>query len=726
MKAHARIAVAIALILGMTGCLDELVSWSPDGRYVLFTWPESDKGLWLWDSETNETKEIEPRLRTGGSWFSPESEALSKDWTGCRYLGTSNKALLISGGDNPTLYLLDVKSGLCELVESGVEIGTHISPDGKRIYYVKHNGETDQYVLLEYRNGKKTPVFSMKEEFFSPSISPDGKRVLYSTEHSLCLYDRDKKTSTILAAHEDRTFYSPKWVGNWSVAYLLWHEGDDEIASLFHLLLSQKADAPKAEPYMLLDFVYPMIPFTVTSYTHEVRRAMEDGTTAQFISTQPVVIVSARRPDDTGDSPHFQATMVSAVTDRVLWQSSVPLAVLSPALSPDGKRLAYLGVFGEYMGLEVMDLKPGLFELSEKQKLTGKEVFDLSGPRTLAWRNEPERLLSEAVRLEQAGEMELALKALRGIHEEYPDSDERDAAYLFEALWLLEAKPPDLDGVYELMDKADVSYMDHLPINLEEKLWCAEDRVAIDPGEDWLQTYGTEASSKEFKYNTDLTRDLRGLWMRASEKYLYLRIDYGTERDLNGLAFQDTLLLFDHDSPQEGSRRISEMAQWDRGAERTVLMRHWYEAGDKSQYDLEIRDGKEEVICRYLASGFAPPENPVFRQVGIANDKTDSVVYAISRKKLGLEPGMKVAVQVCTFKGGIESLKKLETPRDDPAKAKCDVADAFGEDNTAERIRAEQKTNAPLIIKGSAATFELAPLEESSSAAEETAALPAT
>jgi len=171
---------------------------------------------------------------------------------------------------------------------------------------------------------------------------------------------------------------------------------------------------------------------------------------------------------------------------------------------------------------------------------------------------------------------------------------------------------------------------------------------------------------------------------------------------------------------------------WEREHERLVLVRHWYEAGRNSQYDLEIRDRDGELICRYLASGFAPSGNPVFDLVdrylasGFApsgnpvfdlvdtlRGNTNSVVYSISRNMLGLRGSREVNLQVCTLKGGIESHKELERPRVESVDGRtvCDVADTFGLQNTAERITADLKKNAdpaaPAIIKGCAATFEL-------------------
>ena len=252
---------------------------------------------------------------------------------------------------------------------------------------------------------------------------------------------------------------------------------------------------------------------------------------------------------------------------------------------------------------------------------------------------------------------------------------------------------PDLDAAYQNWQKISDN---KLRDQIRPLFWREEDRVATDPAEDWIQTYGTEAAQKEFKFNTDLTRDLRALWVRCGKERLYLRIDYGSDADLTGLTFQDTLILLNSSGADgKGARRISPSAEWDRAADRQVLIRHWFESGDQSQYDMEILNEKSEVIARYLASGFAPPANPLFEMVYMIPE-THSVVYAVSRGALGLTgPARDLGIQVCAFKGGIESVKGLERPRvaSVGGRTVCDVADAFGAENTKDRIERDLRVN---------------------------------
>ncbi|MFH1741398.1 MAG: hypothetical protein ABIH23_20530, partial [bacterium] len=240
-------------------------------------------------------------------------------------------------------------------------------------------------------------------------------------------------------------------------------------------------------------------------------------------------------------------------------------------------------------------------------------------------------------------------------------------------------------------------------------IWREQDKIATDPAEDWIQTYGTEDSEKEFEFKTDLARDLLGVWVRCGTERLYIRLDYNSPRDLEGLVFQDTLLLFDYDSPDQGYRQISQSTEWERGAERQILIRHWFNHSEKSQYDLEILDETGEVRSRFLTSGFADPNYPYFDVIDLIQGEHGSVVFSISRDVLDLKNARKVFLQVCTLKGGIEVHKKKELPRETMHDGRpiCDVADSFGPENSAARLQADFEQNIAPIIRGYAACFDL-------------------
>jgi hypothetical protein len=112
-------------------------------------------------------------------------------------------------------------------------------------------------------------------------------------------------------------------------------------------------------------------------------------------------------------------------------------------------------------------------------------------------------------------------------------------------------------------------------------------------------------------------------------------VDYESERDLDGLKFQDTFLLFNRDGEKGGITRISPGAEWSLPAQCQVLLRHWHESGNESQYDVEIRNERGEARCRFLASGYAPAGNPLIQLVGTSTGDSPRRSGAFPLKRWG-------------------------------------------------------------------------------------------
>jgi hypothetical protein len=251
----------------------------------------------------------------------------------------------------------------------------------------------------------------------------------------------------------------------------------------------------------------------------------------------------------------------------------------------------------------------------------------------------------------------------------------------------------------------------------QQMLWANPAASADDPGEDWIRTYATDDSKKEFQYDTDRPRDLIGLAAQWSRRRLYLRVDYNSPHDLSGLLFVDTTVLFDANSPNAGFKWITPAVQWDRGAERTAVLRHWYSSDSGSQYDVTFLDetGKSKAWLSGSRFGVVSdgPVHVVDTRSDYENEK-GALVFSIDRELLGWDPGDTIQVQVVTTKGGIESHRGLERPREmisetTPAPL-CDVADAFGAGNTRESIEkriAESQPGSPITIRGYAIELDV-------------------
>lgn len=680
--------ILTGIIFMLTGCYDQLISWSPDGRYVLYSIPEETE-LWRWDSKTGKTEEIKLLIRKGSGDPPSKPETLHKKIKGSRYISGGAKAAVLTTSDD--LYLLDFKTGLCELVDDSAGSGFYSSEDDEILYYVRQEGDNskENSTLIEYKNGKKTRLFSKEEEFIHPCPSPDGNYILYGSEHALGLYDLKEKKSIVLFSDNKGGFVSPRWVNRNEIIYIYLPTSDDEYGTLYKASIDINNMKISSAPKVLKEGISPLFTISITDYTREIKNT-ENRESSTLRKTEPVATVTMA----TQDKDVFEAAVISINTGNIILKSDVLSSAVAPTLSPDGKYFAYLSGGEDHVLLEILDLK--------------------TGSRETVWRNKVEKLFVEAQDLTRAGEFKKALDKYNFIIKEFPDSKILKDVYLNMGNLLLKPEVCDLDDAYGTIEKA--GDFNNLPPKLMDYLWRPEDRIAVDPPEDWIQTYGTEKSREIFKFNTDLARDLRGLWMREGKKYLYIRIDYGSNRDLTGLTFQDTLLLFEYNAPDHccGSRDISKNVQWDRKAHRKVLIRHWYASGTSSQYDLEILDSKDKPVHRCLVSGFEIQDNPYFKYYQSTTKDSHSVIYAISRGNNALflhswASWKKVNIQVCTFKGGIESQRKAEIQRFDPEKDLIDIADTFGEENNLERIRKDKKGNPgkPVIIKGFAGSITL-------------------
>lgn len=661
------LAGVLALFLILTSCFYESLSWSPDGRYLAFASGDAGK-LWRWDGQTGLMEGISLGL-SGQSGPSP-AEASVKS---CGYLPAGDRIAVLTEVQNNirNLYLLDPgrSEKNCTPIGEDVSLYFDISRQGK-IYYIKADKEKGATVLWEYGMRRSRAAWRSRSDFGFIRVDPEGKRILYVQGRSLNLLNLDSgSTRTLVTSVPKRKggqidIRWSLWVNPHTVLYV-----SDE-KDLGGELVSLNLDDLTTRP--LMSGVSTLSP---PSLSPDAKR----------------VAVTASWRDAKGQIAKEIPSQVAAVelaTGKWEWLTNEPFGANTPAFAPNDGRLAYLASVAKVGGgalLKVLNLK--------------------TKGETIAWRNDEERLYATAMTLLRAGQTAEAAYLLRDLVDRFPSTPLKTIA-LFQGIKIL-LKPPleNVDFAYALMKEISTPG-DIISQRLRDDFWRPEDRIATDPAEDWISTYTTDASRKEWGFNTDLPRDLRALWVRAGKGRLYIRVDYGSDKDLSGITLQDTQLLFDYGAPEKGERRISPGAEWDRGAKRQVLVRHWFEAAEKSQYDMEIKDEKGEVISRFLASGFAPPSDPLFDVADLYKDGTGSVVYVIDRKVLGLEKAQKVNIQVCTYKGGID---KLERPRQ---ASGCDVADAFGPENTAGRMKGEAKGSTAgggqvCRIKGIAGSFTL-------------------
>ena len=651
----------VLILLFCQGCnlkfpFPQNISWSPDGKSIAFVSPD-DSSLWLWDTRTGEAKRL-----TG-----PDRN-LKENVQSPMFL-PSGKEIIVCAEEEAICRVGIEPPNNATLIDNNVSSLFNITIQGKKMYYIKEAKDKNLSYIMEYdtETDKKQQILELGGEAFSPVPDQTGRRIVFSKEEGLMLFDRDVGTTQSLFSQEKTVALASFWLNNSSIVFMTMKESDqgmeDMSSELVLLSLDDKTTRVLYQDVYLLSFP---------------RLDPEKNL---------IYMTVVDREQDT-----IQLARLNLETGAMEFITNDPFGAANAELSPDRKYIAYM------TNLESENGVVNILELESKR-------------RSMLWRNEEERIFATAESFYDSGNSLLALSSYRDLMARFPETRLSEMAYFRMMQLYLDQPIYDLDKAFEMLHKLGTA--SDMIERAAPLFWNKTLFLASDPPEDWIATYATEASKKDFGYNTDLPRDLRGLWVNTGKNRLYIRIDYGAGHDLTGIALQDTLILFDYNSPDTGFRKISETTQWDRGAERMILIRHWLESGEQSQYDLEILNHKGEIICRYLASGFSPANNPVFELVHVLDGETPSVIYSISREMLDLNKPKTVNLQVCTFKGGIESHKHLERERVVNIKGKpvCDVADAFGAENTKERIEKDSSEKgafgAPFIIKGAAATFEV-------------------
>ncbi len=679
-------AVFFCGLLTLSGCFFEILSWSPDGRFLVTPGPKAGT-LLRYDTQSGKTEELTiQRLAEG------KREVIPASIVSCHYLPDGKGILLLTdkggkdGGESEeeSLYFYEESQDLATRIDSGVGPYLDVTPDGKNVYYVAKR-ETDgkeNSLVQRYEVGKgSTTVYTTPVEIAFPRIAPDGKNLLFSTEKGLYLYNQEAQTSrSLVAVTGKKAFYWPTWVDQKTLLYVKLVEGDnkDFVGTL------QMLDVETSKTQTLAPDAHAFFPLSLSP----------DKKTIAF--TQMARDAKGEIHDDAPYSAQI-ALIELASGKEVRRVKRLPI-VCAPAFSPDGKRLAFTNSMeGDDRFVQILDLE--------------------SDKTTVLWNDEAERLFAKGYESFYGNDPKGALESWNALIAQYPTST---TLCKIAGLGILQIRLDEKSPYFDL-DAASEAFVQGGNRNFSDSMrslfWRAEDRLAVDPKDDLIQTYGTSESQKTFGFPTDQARDLRALWVRCGQKRLYVRVDYESERDLDGLKFQDTTLLFNRDGETGGITRISPGAEWDRPAQCQVLLRHWHENGNDSQYDVEIRNERGEARCRFLASGYAPAGNPLIQLVGTSTGDSPSAIWSISLEALGLNEGVpKVNVQACTFKGGIETYWNLEKPRIAVKEGQpvCDVADAFGADNTRERIEADLKKAAPVlgdtppepaVIRGAAGSF---------------------
>src|SRR5687768_5814388 len=91
-----KLTSVFGLVMILSACLLEQLSWSPDGRYLVFA--SGDAGtIWRWDNQKRQMQEIKLHISSG--WT---SNLVTKKINTCRYFPAGDQIALIGMGEGDT------------------------------------------------------------------------------------------------------------------------------------------------------------------------------------------------------------------------------------------------------------------------------------------------------------------------------------------------------------------------------------------------------------------------------------------------------------------------------------------------------------------------------------------------------------------------------------------------------------------------------------------------
>ena len=650
----------VAFIVSFCGCW-ELLSWSPDGRYLYFIDPNQTR-LWRWDTETQAAESV-----------------LSDTEIACAFPLPGNQLVYLAGtedesatGDDAELVWRDLDDDSWRvLLDHTSRYAFNVSPDARWIYAgrVKEEGGPMELVRFDLTNLDKSEVVieaaKLKldveiREISFPIPNPGGAKVLFVGNHDenddeyQGLYLYDEKSGDITKLYEDGASDAflmwPRWVGENEAVLVSGKESEDQDGKL--LLVDTRRQKTK-------ELASKVFPYSPPAF---------DQARNRIIITQLVESLDNEQAQEWYGAWQLVAIDLDSGKREQLTQE--PFGASYPAMHPTRNEVAFIS-------------PP---DIDSDWIFYGIRNLD-SGETTFIWRNEEERLFAAAREFDKAGNARQAEQTYVELLSKFPETRFAEPAAYQLMLLYLEGPLENLDLAFENWMKVEGNLRDQA----HALFWREEDKLAMDPPNDLMRSYGSEETLEEFGFDTDLTRDLRALWARASEQNLYIRLDMNSPQDLTGLTFCDFILLFDAGTPGEGLREITPAVQWDHGAECRITLQHWYDNGEQSRYSASIVGVDGEVVSQFEASGFPGARYPDLRVIDPRENWTaevGSLILSVPLKFLKAEAGREINVQVCTTKGGVESFKKLERPRETPVDgpAGFDIADAFGEQNTAKRI----------------------------------------
>ena len=280
-----------------------------------------------------------------------------------------------------------------------------ISPKGEKVVFVRNfsdimkDRKRSNLWIVDAESAEARPLTTGNENDFSPRWSPDGTRLLYasSAEGSVQLYARwmdsgqVAKVTSVQKTPRDMTWSQDgKWVAFWMLV--------PEETKPFAEMPSKPAGAEWGRPAIVIQklryredgegyledgysqlFVVPAEGGTPRQLT---RGSFNQGGPLAWAPDGKAIIFSANRHDDWEYDPLNSEIYEVSVTDgaiQALTDRKGPDQ--NPALSPDGRQIAYTGFDDREQGYQVTRLYVMNRDGSGSRPLTGDFDRDTEQPR---------------------------------------------------------------------------------------------------------------------------------------------------------------------------------------------------------------------------------------------------------------------------------------------------------------------------------------------------------
>jgi Tol biopolymer transport system component len=275
MKRKFPLLFLLLLLALFTGCFRDVLSWSPDGRYLSLIEPK-DGRLWIWDSKTDQSAIAIPTTGTATAaflpkrWFAGQEMLVGKS---TRKSGSSRGTMFQSSDID--LSIFNMKTEEAHLVVPNMGSG-YVNYDINRkgwVYYVLEGKEdkSDQkkYALWGYdiRKHNFRLIYQSNTEMHYPCSDAHG-RILMATgnedREQFMVVDADNGSTHSLASFAT-PFALPMWANKGkSVLYLVTDKDPENAGKEMETMTLCRLDLETKTTESLLSQISPFCRVQVT------------------------------------------------------------------------------------------------------------------------------------------------------------------------------------------------------------------------------------------------------------------------------------------------------------------------------------------------------------------------------------------------------------------------------------------------------------------------------